>query len=75
VEIRHAWYIEHRSPLGSASEFELINAMTPTKSADPELPSTSWADYDVPNRLPEHLQTRVLPLTDLMATVYAAAGA
>jgi len=29
VTIRHAWYAEHRSPLGSCPDFELIEALTP----------------------------------------------
>lgn len=45
VEVRHAWYFEHKSPLGSCSDFAILDALTPTK-ADPKEPSTSWADYD-----------------------------
>ena len=44
VEVRHAWYFEHKSPLGSCSDFAILDALTPTK-ADPKEPSTSWADY------------------------------
>lgn len=44
VEIRHAWYFEHKNPLGSCSDFALIDALTPTK-ADPGIPSASWPDY------------------------------
>jgi len=28
VEVRHAWYAEHKAPLGSFSEFRFIEAMT-----------------------------------------------
>jgi Cas7 group CRISPR-associated protein Csh2 len=44
VEVRHAWYFEHKSPLGSCSDFAILDALTPTK-ADPKEPSTSWTDY------------------------------
>ena len=45
VEVRHAWYFEHKSPLGSCSDFAIIDALTPTKLNATE-PSSSWADYD-----------------------------
>ncbi len=44
VEVRHAWYFEHKSQLGNASDFAILDALTPTKS-DPATPSTSWDDY------------------------------
>lgn len=44
VEVRHAWYFEHSSPLGSCSEFEIIDALTPRKP-DPKEPSSEWGDY------------------------------
>ncbi len=75
VEIRHAWYVEHRSPLGSASDLQVIDALTPRKRERPDEPSKSWADYDVPTALPDTLQARLEPLRDLMAEWYAAAGA
>src|ERR1039458_343786 len=72
VEIRHAWYVEHNSPLGSASDLELIAAMTPRKRERTDEPSRSWADYEVPTELPEAFQKKVAPLRDLMAEAYAA---
>lgn len=59
VEVRHAWYAEHKNPLGSFSEFQFIDAMTPTKKRDPDKPTTSWSDYDVPTTCPEDLQKKV----------------
>jgi len=44
VEVRHAWYFQHNSGLGSASDFAVIDALTPAKR-DPSEPSTSWGDY------------------------------
>lgn len=68
VGIRHAWYMEHKSPLGSCSDFDLIDTMTPKRKPeyDPETPSKSWEEYDAPPKLPDDLQKRVAPLRDLM---------
>jgi len=44
VFIRHAWYIEHKSSLGSCSDFDLITALTPIRKSEPQQPSVSWAD-------------------------------
>jgi CRISPR-associated protein Csd2 len=65
VEIRHAWYIEHKSALGSCSDFELIDALTPTKKGDPNAPSSIWLDYDVPDDIGP-LRARVAECRDLM---------
>jgi hypothetical protein len=66
VEIRHAWYIEHKSALGSCSDFALIAALTPKKKQDPDQPSKSWDEYDVPKELPADLKTKVASVRDLM---------
>ena len=66
VRIRHAWYIEHKSLLGSCPEYLLLEALTPKKIKNPQLPSESWADYEVPVKLPEALQNKVEPLEDLV---------
>lgn len=68
VEIRHAWYMEHNSPLGSCSDFALIDALTPKrkKDFDPENSSKSWAEYDSPTSLPNELAAKVKPLRDLV---------
>lgn len=70
VEIRHAWYMEHTSALGSCSDFALIDALTPKrkKKEDAEKPSTSLDDYDVPTKLPENLINKLYEkkLRDLM---------
>lgn len=59
VEIRHAWYCEHNNPLGSCSDFALIDALKPKMKGDVNKPSTSWADYDAPNGLPTELSGKV----------------
>jgi Cas7 group CRISPR-associated protein Csh2 len=53
VEIRHAWYAEHKDNLGSFSEFEFIEKLTPVRMGeDKELPSVSSIplndQYEVP---------------------------
>lgn len=69
IAIRHAWYIEHKSPLGSCSDFDLIDVLTPKKKHEPEKPSTSWNDYDVPEKLSDTLQAKVELLRDLMDNI------
>ena len=54
VEVRHAWYFEHASPLGSCSDFALFDLLTPRKE-QPSQPSTAWADYDYDARALEDL--------------------
>ena len=51
VTIRHAWHIEHKSALGSCSDFSLIEALTPKRinDADQGIPSKSWRDYVAPS--------------------------
>lgn len=67
VEIRHAWFIEHKSPLGSCSDFDLIAALTPEKKDKPEEPSTKWDEYSkvTPESLGE-LKNKVADVKDLM---------
>ncbi len=67
VRIRHAWWLDHKNPLGSCPDYLLIDALTPTrKSDDPMEPSTCWGDYDVPSDLPDDLDQKV-DSEDLMA--------
>ena len=66
VEIRHAWYLEHQGALGSCSDFALIEALTPKKTNEPDRPSLSWQDYNVPTQLPDEFTKKLLSTTDLM---------
>jgi Cas7 group CRISPR-associated protein Csh2 len=60
VEIRHAWYCEHSNPLGSCSDYALIDALKPEKRGDPDKPSTNWIkDYKDTDGLPEELKNKV----------------
>jgi Cas7 group CRISPR-associated protein Csh2 len=58
VEVRHAWYAEHDDNLGSFSEFEFIEKLTPRrKGGDNEKPSVSGISldqqYEIPTELPK----------------------
>ena len=57
VEVRHAWYAEHEDDLGSFSEFELIEKLTPRrKGGDREKASVSGVplkdQYDLTDKMP-----------------------
>lgn len=69
VGVRHAWYVEHASPLGSCSDFAIVQALTPRRKGDPDRPSSSAhpleEQYEVPTALPEPLQARLGALRDL----------
>ncbi len=66
VGIRHAWVVEHKSPLGSCSDFDILDALRPRKRNSPDQPSTSWDDYDTPPGLPDSFRERVASVRDLV---------
>jgi CRISPR-associated protein Csd2 len=66
VRLRHAWYMEHKSPLGSCPEYQLIDALTPARKGDSGQASSRWADYEDRTKLPEELQRMLASVTDLM---------
>jgi CRISPR-associated protein Csd2 len=67
VRIRHAWWMEHKNALGSCPDYLLIDALMPKRRGDdPMAPSESWADYDVPEKLPDNLKTKIASSKDLM---------
>lgn len=66
VRIRHAWYIEHKNILGSCPEYLLIEALTPVRKGDANVPSQSWADYEDKTELPDELKSRIESITDLV---------
>jgi CRISPR-associated protein Csd2 len=59
VELRHAWYCEHLNPLGSCSDFALVDALKPKKKESPAKPSQSWNDYNDVTGLPTELNSKV----------------
>ena len=66
VEIRHAWYAEHKSKLGSFSDQAFIEALTPKKNENPDKPSTRWDEYSVPCKLPDELRQKTARFIDLI---------
>lgn len=66
VRIRHAWYMEHKSLLGSCPEYLLLEALTPTRIGNPNDPSESWADYQDMTELPKDLAERMDSVVDLV---------
>lgn len=55
VEVFHAWYAEHEDNLGSFSEFEFIEMLTPKRKGEkPDSPSVSgiplMEQYSIPNK-------------------------
>lgn len=66
VRIRHAWYIEHKSILGSCPDYLLFEALTPEKLGNKGDSSSSWSDYEDKNALPKELLERVASCVDLV---------
>jgi CRISPR-associated protein Csd2 len=66
VEILHAWYVEHKSALGSCSDFTLIDSLTPKKKEQYDSASKSRSEYDIPKMLPVELQTKISFAKDLI---------
>lgn len=67
VEIRHAWYAEHKSALGSCPDSLILDALQPTKKKAPNEPSTSIDEYKIPEKLPAALTKRLKSFSDLCA--------
>ncbi|HVT58029.1 MAG TPA: type I CRISPR-associated protein Cas7 [Thermoanaerobaculia bacterium] len=66
VELRHAWYAEHKSPLGSCPDSSILDAMTPKKSkGEADEPSRSIEEYEIPTALPEQVLHRLASFEDL----------
>lgn len=69
VAIRHAFYIEHKSALGSCQDYAVIDSLKPKKKDDPETPSKSWEDYEAPTSLPDKLNNKIKSFCDLMEKI------
>jgi|SRR5579872_1248402 len=49
VDIRHAFVVEHKSALGSVSDFDVVKHFTPVRTdGKQDEPSSSWEQYRVP---------------------------
>ena len=66
VRLRHAWYIEHQSLLGSCPDYMLLDALAPERLGDRLVPSESWSDYKDKTELPEKLFNKVAGIIDLV---------
>jgi CRISPR-associated protein Csd2 len=67
VHIVHAWYAEHRNPLGSCPDPLILAALKPKRKAgfDPETASLSIDEYDIPTDLSEDIRARLATFEDL----------
>jgi len=75
VRLRHAWYVEHKTRLGSCPDSALIDKLTPIKKGDGATASQGWGDYEVPSGLGEDLAKRVSSCIDLVDYEWKTAGA
>lgn len=72
VDVLHAWYATHRSPLGSCPDWRILDAMRPVKRGAPERPSTSRADYEVPSDLAGDIADKLDSFEDLCGKDWSA---
>ncbi len=66
VRLRHAWYIEHKSLLGSCPDYKIFEALTPVKKGNKDDASVSWDDYEDKIGLPEGVRGLVENYIDLI---------
>jgi Cas7 group CRISPR-associated protein Csh2 len=60
VEVRHAWYAEHKTPLGSCPDSLILDALTPKKTkGGADEPSTSIDEYEIPKELSKDIRGRL----------------
>lgn len=64
VYIKHLWYAEHKTPLGSCRPEAIIDELKPTKNEDPSEPSSSIAEYTIPKKLSEELVNKLNSIKD-----------
>lgn len=63
VDLRYAWWCEHSDPLGSCSDFAIIDALKPQRIGDINSASTAWeGQYSSP----AGLDRKGIVCTDLM---------
>ena len=66
VRLRHAWYIEHKSLLGSCPDYKIFEALTPVKKGNKNDASVSWDDYEDKTGLPDGVSRLVESCIDLV---------
>lgn len=65
VDIVHAWYAEHKNPLGSCPDPLMLSALKPKKRTDLDEASRDIDEYDIPSALPSDLLARLASFEDL----------
>lgn len=75
VHIVHAWYAEHKSALGSCPDPLILAALRPPKRVEPDKPSLSIHEYDIPTSLPDEIRDRLNSFEDLCTKVWPAVSA
>lgn len=65
VSIHKAWFVDLGSPTGCFNPVQIVNSLYPTKK-DPNTPSKSIEDYNIPNDLPAEAKKRGLVLRNLV---------
>jgi Cas7 group CRISPR-associated protein Csh2 len=66
VEVRHAWFAEHKSPLGSCPDSLILDGLAPKKvEGGADQPSTSCREYEIPTKLTDEVMERVEYFEDL----------
>ncbi|HBF34997.1 TPA: CRISPR-associated protein [Candidatus Sumerlaeota bacterium] len=71
VEIRHAWYAEHKMPLGSCPDSLILDALMPKRvKGESEKPSVSVDEYEIPAQLPGEVRERLANFEDLCLKVW-----
>lgn len=66
VFVRHVWYAEHKTPVGSCPPHKILDALRPTKEI-PKQPSVTYTEYDVPQVLPKELRDKLASFKDYVA--------
>lgn len=71
VEVRHAWYAEHSTPLGSCPDSLILDALAPKKAKGLEdEPSKSIGEYEIPGELPSEIRERLAGFEDLCQKIW-----
>ncbi len=74
VEIRHAWYAKHKSPLGSCPDSIILDTLTPKKvKGGSETPSTSIDEYEIPTELGDSIRAHLASFEDLCVKQWGSA--
>lgn len=71
VEVRHAWFAQHKSSLGSCPDSMILDGMTPRKiKGGPDNASNSVDEYEIPTALPNQVRERLASFDDLCAKTW-----